>query len=72
MNQDEHIAWAKERALEYLDRGDRTGAVTSMLSDLQKHEETKGIGKAMQTYGLFLLMNQKPDSDIRRFIEGFR
>lgn len=32
----EHLAWAKERALEYLP-GDVTGAMTSFTSDLNKH-----------------------------------
>ena len=36
----EHLAWCKERALEYVDRGDLAGAVASMMSDLQKHPET--------------------------------
>ena len=72
MNQDEHIAWAKERALKYLDRGDRNGAVTSMLSDLSKHDETRGIGMKMSPYGMWLLMNQRSANDVRHFIEGFR
>jgi hypothetical protein len=38
---DEHLEWAKQRALEYLDMSDPQQAFTSMLSDLSKHPETK-------------------------------
>ena len=40
MTRDERLAWAKERALEYVHRGDLAGAVGSMSSDLTKHPET--------------------------------
>ena len=36
----EHLAWCKQRALEYLDQGDLANAVASMGSDLNKHPET--------------------------------
>jgi hypothetical protein len=36
---EEHLAWCKQRALELLADGDRAGAVASMISDLQKHDE---------------------------------
>jgi hypothetical protein len=41
MTRDEHLAWAKKRALEYLDAGDPSQAFTSMLSDLGKHPDTE-------------------------------
>lgn len=37
----EHLDWCKERALECLP-DDLPGAFASMISDLSKHEETKG------------------------------
>ena len=37
----EHLAWCKRRALEYLDAGDGDQAITSMMSDLNKHPETE-------------------------------
>ena len=43
---DEHLAWCKQRALEYADRGDTTNAVASMMSDLGKHPETENHGAA--------------------------
>ena len=38
---EEHLAWAKERALEYWRQGDLGNAVASMGSDLDKHPELK-------------------------------
>ena len=37
---DEHLAWCKRRALEYVDTGDLTHAVASMASDLKTHLDT--------------------------------
>lgn len=39
MTRAEHLAWAKQRALEYVDMGDISGALASMMSDLGKHPE---------------------------------
>lgn len=36
------MAWAKQRALEYVDAGDVPNALASLNSDLGKHPETKG------------------------------
>lgn len=38
MTRAEHVAWAKERALEYVEAGQLTDAWTSLVSDLGKHE----------------------------------
>ena len=38
MTREEHLEWAKKRALEYVDAGDLGQAFTSMMSDLKKHE----------------------------------
>lgn len=70
MTRQEHLAWAKQRALEYLP-DDPAGAIASMLSDLTKHEETADhIG--MQLTGLLLMsgLMEGPDA-VRRHIEGF-
>lgn len=54
MTRDEHLAWAKTRALEYLDEGDRTSAVASLISDLGKHPETSSH-PAIQLSGMLLM-----------------
>jgi hypothetical protein len=38
VTRDEHLAWCKRRALEYVDAGDPTHAVASMASDLKTHQ----------------------------------
>lgn len=71
MTRDEHMAWCKKRALEYLDKGDVTNAVTSMLSDLRKHPETEGVGAMLGMMGLMAAQSGNMQ-EARRFIEGFR
>lgn len=68
---EQHLAWCKERALAYRDRGDTMNALTSMFSDLDKHKETAGhigiaLGLQMMVAGL---IEDPPEA--RRFIEGF-
>lgn len=70
MTRDEHMAWCKKRALEYLDAGDLNNAVTSMLSDLGKHPETAGIGEKLSMLGMQAMMQQDHAAG-RRFIVGF-
>lgn len=67
----EHLAWAKQRALELLDQGDRRKAFLSLLSDLRKHDGTKD--HPMLTLGPQLFDGGHLDSSIemRKFIEGF-
>jgi len=60
-----HLHWCKERAFEYLDRGDIPGAVASFVSDMGKNDETANH-PAME-----MLFFHSRESDIRRFIEGF-
>jgi hypothetical protein len=71
MTREEHIAECKRRAIEYLDEGDVLNGITSMLSDLNKHQETREIGEKMTMLGmLYLTNNDLPGA--RRFVEGFR
>lgn len=65
------MEWCKKRALEYVDQGDARNAVTSMLSDLGKHDDTRdhlGI-----TLGMGLLMSGNLNSlpEVRNWIVGF-
>jgi hypothetical protein len=68
MSREEHLAWAKQRALEYLPR-DPLEAMTSMMSDLTKHPDLKnhvGLRIAPMFYGA----HGDPVA-VRRWIEGF-
>ena len=66
----EHVSWCKARALEYLDRGDIRNAISSMISDMGKHPDTKESMKGMAMMGLEAAMHNDAIS-ARRWIEGF-
>ena len=70
MTRQEHLDWCKKRAHEHLAVGDIKNAVTSMLSDLNKHPET-----ALKTPTPFMVgMLAVQDHDMaaaRWFIDGF-
>lgn len=67
---EEHLAWCKQRAHEYLSRGDLTNAVTSMMFDMQKHEETKVSNPALTMLGMFAVQSGD-EREVRRYIDGF-
>ena len=70
MNRQEHLDWCKQRANECLDRGNVADALASMLSDLGKHDETRGVGEMMAPIGLVEAMNNNVEG-MRRFVDGF-
>ena len=68
---EEHLEWAKQRALEYVECGKLLDALTSMGSDLDKHPETHGhigIDLGLQ---LWMAGHLRNAAEMRRFIEGF-
>ena len=67
MTRDEHLQWAKDRALEYVDHGDITNAIASMISDLGKHDDLR----AVQSFAAITGILQVNGNDARRWIEGF-
>ena len=71
MTRDEHVAWCKKRALEYVDMGELTNAMASMGSDLGKHPETRGHSGI--TMGIMLAAGGMLNTQdkMRKFIEGF-
>ena len=72
MTRDEHLTWCKERALEYVDRGELDNAVASMGSDLGKHEDTRNpANNGLLMLGLMHVMDGDAAA-VRRWIEGFR
>ncbi len=67
----EHLQWCKNRALGYVDDGDLTNALASMMSDLRKHPETSnhvGISLGMIEMAASILSDA---DEMRKFIEGF-
>lgn len=70
---DEHLAWCKQRALEYVDAGNLEEAFTSFLSDVSTHPETQGIQKTAGMLGLPLLLggHLNTPQKMREHIEGY-
>ena len=67
----EHLAWCKQRANEYVDRGELQNAYASMASDMGKHPETaehSAINLGMQLMRSGLLGTSEK---MRNFIDGF-
>ena len=71
---EEHLEWCKQRAREYLDRGELADAVASMGSDMDKHPETRMAGDKMGTL-MYVAMFRIVEGDVqgvRDWVEGFR
>ena len=66
-----HLAWCKERALEYVDQGDLTNAFASMVSDMSKDPST--ANNAGLHVGVLLMVNGHLDTPhkMRDWITGF-
>ena len=71
MTREEHIAWCKQRAFEYVERGELSNAIASMLSDLRKHPETEdhagGVLGTMMLFG----GHMRHAHEVVKWIEGF-
>lgn len=71
MTRDEHLNWCKERAIEIAKSGDIRGALTSMMSDLGKHSETRNHSGIMLTGLLMIAGRLKTIPEVIQHIEGF-
>ena len=70
MDRQSHLEWCKKRAHEYLAKGDIPNAVTSMMSDLDKHPETALKTPTLAMLGM-LAVQSGDVNEARRFIDGF-
>ena len=72
MNRDEHLQWAKQRALWELEHSGCTSALTSLIVDFSKHPELKN--HLSISLGLKLLgAGQLNSSEVmRKFIEDVK
>lgn len=61
MTRAEHVAWAKRRALAFVDRDEADCAIASLLSDLNKHPET-----ANSVFVLAMFAPFEGDTDVAR------
>jgi len=72
MSREEHLEWAKKRALEYLDAGDLSQAFTSMMSDLKKHPDLENHAGIQIGVGFLFLQGWINNHvELRRWIVGF-
>lgn len=70
MNAAEHFEWSRHRAMEYVELGDGGMAMSSLLSDLNKHPGTENI---LNDGLLFLFTGEVMiggAEGARRFIDG--
>lgn len=71
-SREEHLQWAKDRALAYVDRGDLVNAWASFSSDMGKHEGTRDAPIGVVMVADVLPAIQRNDARrVRRAIEGF-
>lgn len=75
MTREEHLQWAKDRAIEYVDRGDMVNALASFASDCRKHEDTALIvtgagGMLLATEGSRCVSTNDREG-MRRLILGY-
>ena len=70
-DRDEHLEFCKKRAHEFAERGELLDAVTSMLSDLEKHDDTK-LGPDSPLSALAIMWAAEGDhANVVRWIDGF-
>lgn len=65
---DDDLAWAKNRAMEYLRSGDVRSAVLSMISDLEKIGDSRHNNPMIRAMAM-MAMNDAEEAE--KFITGF-
>jgi hypothetical protein len=71
LTRDEHLAWCKGRALEYLGAGDLGAAVASMGSDLRAHSDTDNPAlDGLVSIGM-MYVTDGDKASVQRWIERF-
>lgn len=71
MTRQEHLDWAKRRALEYLDAGQPDQAIASMMSDLRKHESWATHDGFLATMFMVGMLDVNDPARLRTWILGF-
>lgn len=72
MTRKEHVEWSKKRALELCDKNQPLIALSSVFSDLTKHEETKKHACIELGSMLMIAGHLSTLDDVRNFIEGIQ
>ena len=71
MNKKEHLEWSKKRALEYVDAGNLALAYSSMVSDLNNHEELADHPSIELGMQLIIIDELDTPDKMRKFINDF-
>ena len=72
MDRTEHVQWAKDRAMEYVDLDEPAQALSSLLSDLSKHPETADHS-AIELGGMLAFAGHLSTAhEVREFVDGVR
>jgi hypothetical protein len=69
---EEHLEWCKQRAYRYWREGNLVEAVSSMGSDLNKHEATRTNANPYLILLAGMYATNGDSEGVRRWIEGFR
>ncbi len=72
MTREEHLEWAKQRALEYCDRGELQHALDSLISDLFKHPGAYNVEFGMNAVGMWMEGKLDTADKMREFINGLK
>jgi hypothetical protein len=71
-SREQHLEWCKTRAFRYWREGNLVDAVTSMGSDLDKHEGTRNAANPYLILLAGMYATNGDNEGVRRWIEGFR
>lgn len=71
MTRAEHLAWCKQQALEYIDRGEIQDGITSMISDMSKHPQTENPSLNRLTMMLLIGGHLSTPEEARKHINGY-
>lgn len=71
MNRDEHLAWCKQRASQYLDLNDPKKAWMSFATDMAKHDELRNHPALKLGIQLLISGQIAQVSAMRKFIQDF-
>jgi hypothetical protein len=72
LTRDEHLAWCKRRALEYVAAGELQQAVVNMTSDLKTHADTDNPALNGLAMSGMMYVTDGDGAAVQHWIERFR
>ena len=71
MKRNEHLQWCKDRAMEYINRGELQTGFALFSSDMNKHPETSNHSALKLGVMLFFSGHLNTDAEMKKWILGF-